>query len=61
MPANDLLSILKHEVNETGKDKLLYAFSQNPDDPLAAYYCAAIHDSLGYEQEAVPFYVKALD
>lgn len=61
MQENDLLSILKHEVNETGKEKLLLAFSENPDDPLAAYCCAAIHDSLGYEQEAVPFYVKALE
>ncbi|MGG3571112.1 tetratricopeptide repeat protein [Bacillus gobiensis] len=59
--ANDLQSILQNEVNETEKEKLLFAFSRNPDDPLTAYCCAAIHDKLGYEQEAVPFYLKSLE
>jgi tetratricopeptide (TPR) repeat protein len=58
--SKDLLIILKNEVNESGKEKLLPAFMENLDDLIAAYYCAAIHDSLGYEKEAEPYYIKSL-
>ncbi|MBZ0288521.1 MAG: tetratricopeptide repeat protein [Anaerolineae bacterium] len=42
--------------------KALFAelYAENPDDPLVNYHYAWLHDSLGEERAAVPFYEKAI-
>ena len=40
---------------------LLHLSSAVPDDVQVAYQTAWVHDLLGLEREAVPFYVRALD
>lgn len=39
---------------------LLEVHSENPDDPRVNLHCAWIHDKLGLEAEAVPFYERAI-
>ena len=34
--------------------------AERPDDPQVQYQCAWVHDSLGREREAVPFYERAI-
>lgn len=43
--------------------KVLFAelHAENPDDPLVNYHYAWLHDSLGEEAAAVPFYEKAIE
>jgi tetratricopeptide (TPR) repeat protein len=39
---------------------LLELHHESPDDPAINYQCAWVHDKLGLESEAVPFYVSAI-
>ena len=39
---------------------LLELAAERPDDPQVQYQCAWVHDSLGREREAVPFYERAI-
>jgi tetratricopeptide (TPR) repeat protein len=39
---------------------LLELVAADPADPLLNYLCASVHDNLGLEQEAVPYYETAL-
>ena len=54
------------QLRESGKfdearSSLLALLDQQPLDPSVWYQCAWIHDVLGLEREAVPFYKKALE
>jgi tetratricopeptide (TPR) repeat protein len=40
---------------------LLDLQSKNPNDALVVFNCAVVHDNLGLEAEAIPFYLKAID
>ncbi|REK32941.1 MAG: hypothetical protein DWQ20_07975 [Actinobacteria bacterium] len=46
--------------DEEARDLLLELRSQHPDDALINLQCAWVHDRLGLEKEAVPFYEKAI-
>ena len=53
------------QLRETGKHKearelLLELNSEFPDDAQVNFQCAWIHDLLGLEREAIPFYEKAI-
>ena len=46
---------------EKAQSLLLELVKQEPSNPSVWYQCAWIHDVLGLEKEAVPFYEKALE
>jgi tetratricopeptide (TPR) repeat protein len=53
------------QLRETGKDEeardaLLKLHAEFPDDAQVNFQCAWIHDLLGLEREAIPFYEKAV-
>jgi tetratricopeptide (TPR) repeat protein len=65
------MSTLQHRLHsaiqyrETGKHEearhlLLELHSEFPEDPQVNYQCAWVHDLLGLEREAIPFYEKAI-
>ncbi len=61
----DMINTAIH-LREVGKDKealqmLLDLHKACPDNPHINYQCEWVHDKLGLEKEAVPFYEKALD
>ena len=45
---------------EEARTILLQLVAERPDDSQAQYQCAWVHDSLGREREAVPFYERAI-
>jgi tetratricopeptide (TPR) repeat protein len=45
---------------QQARDELLTLAGRYPDDPEVAYQTAWVHDVLGLEAEAVPFYERAL-
>lgn len=45
---------------EEARDALLQLHAEFPDDAQVNYQCAWIHDALGLEKEAIPFYEKAI-
>lgn len=47
--------------DEEARAALVDLHRLHPDDPRVNLQCAWIHDKLGLESEAVPFYEKALD
>jgi tetratricopeptide (TPR) repeat protein len=64
---NSLQEKLSHaiQLRETGKheeakDSLLKLHAEFPDDAQVNFQCAWIHDLLGLEREAIPFYEKAV-
>jgi tetratricopeptide (TPR) repeat protein len=46
--------------HEEARQLLLALHSEFPEDPQVNYHCAWIHDLLGLEREAIPFYEKAI-
>lgn len=46
--------------HEEARKLLLELHTEFPDDPQVNYQCAWIHDLLGLEREAIPFYEKAV-
>jgi tetratricopeptide (TPR) repeat protein len=48
------------EKHEEARLLLLQLHAEFPDDPQVNYQCAWIHDLLGLEREAIPFYEKAI-
>lgn len=46
---------------EHARELLLHLSSVAPHDVQVAYQTAWVHDLLGLEREAIPFYVRALD
>jgi tetratricopeptide (TPR) repeat protein len=52
---------LRESGNHEGARQLLFELhSKFPEDPQVNYHCAWIHDLLGLEREAIPFYRKAI-
>ena len=47
--------------HEEARQLLLELRADFPDDPQVNYQCGWIHDLLGLEREAIPFYEKAID
>lgn len=45
---------------EDAKSLLLQLLEQDPSNPQVLYQSAVVHDVLGLESEAIPFYEKAL-
>ena len=43
------------------RELLLKLVAEEPDDPQVNYQCAWMHDLLGREHEAVPFYERAIE
>jgi tetratricopeptide (TPR) repeat protein len=46
--------------HEEAREELLALSERHPGDPVIAYQTAWVHDALGLEAEAVPFYERAL-
>ncbi|GHO51973.1 tetratricopeptide repeat protein [Ktedonobacter robiniae] len=46
---------------EEAREILLDLVAAAPDDPQINYQTAWVHDNLGLEREAVPFYVQAIE
>ncbi|HMN28679.1 MAG TPA: tetratricopeptide repeat protein [Caldilineaceae bacterium] len=46
--------------HEEARSLLLHLLDAAPDDAVIFYETACVHDALGYEREAVPFYERAL-
>jgi predicted Zn-dependent protease len=46
---------------EEARTVLLELLRMNPDDPAVAYQCAWVHDRMGLEREAIPFYERAIE
>jgi tetratricopeptide (TPR) repeat protein len=55
--AQELRSAGKHE---QAREVLVSLANQSPSDAVVQYQAACVHDFLGLEAEAVPFYVQAL-
>lgn len=45
---------------EMAKEQLLELSTLYPDNAKVSYECAAVHDMLGHEKEAVPYYERAI-
>ncbi|TCS96601.1 tetratricopeptide repeat protein [Hazenella coriacea] len=45
---------------EDAQSLLLQLIKQDPSNPQTLYQCACVHDALGLEREAIPFYEEAL-
>ncbi len=43
------------------RELLLKLVAEKPDEPQVNYQCAWVHDLLGREHEAVPFYERAIE
>jgi tetratricopeptide (TPR) repeat protein len=56
--AKELRAAGKHE---QAREMLVALASQSPSDALIHYEAACVHDFLGFEAQAVPFYIKALE
>jgi len=54
------IKLRETEKHEGARQLLLELHSEFPDDPQVNYQCAWIHDLLGLEREAIPFYAKAI-
>ena len=54
------ITLRESERQEEARQLLLALHSEFPDDPQVNYQCAWIHDLLGLEQAAIPFYEKAI-
>ena len=54
------IQLRKDEKHEEARAALLQLQSEYPDDAQVNLQCAWIHDLLGLEREAIPFYEKAV-
>ena len=54
------IKLRETEKHEEARQLLLELHSEFPNDPQVNYQCAWIHDLLGLEHEAIPFYEKAI-
>lgn len=61
--SNNLKSIQQLRANnqhELARQQLLALVEQHPTNPILQYETASVHDFLGYEREAIPFYLAAI-
>jgi tetratricopeptide (TPR) repeat protein len=54
------INLRESDKHEQARQFLLELHADFPDDPQVNYQCAWIHDLLGLEREAIPFYKKAI-
>lgn len=54
------IQLRESEKHEEARQLLLQLRSEFPDDPQVNYQCAWIHDLLGLERDAIPFYESAI-
>ena len=54
------IHLRESENHEEARELLLALHAEFPEDPQVNYQCAWIHDLLGLEREAIPFYEKAI-
>jgi tetratricopeptide (TPR) repeat protein len=54
------IHLRESENSEEARQLLLALHAEFPEDPQVNYQCAWIHDLLGLEREAIPFYEKAI-
>lgn len=54
------IELRKAEKHEEARAALLALHDEFPDHPQVNYHCAWIHDLLGLEREAIPFYEAAV-
>ena len=54
------IQLRESEKYEEARQLLLALHAELPNDPQVNYQCAWIHDVLGLEREAIPFYEKAI-
>jgi tetratricopeptide (TPR) repeat protein len=54
------IHLRESQKHEEARQLLLALHAEFPDDPQVNYQCAWIHDLLGLEKEAIPFYEKAV-
>jgi tetratricopeptide (TPR) repeat protein len=54
------IKLRESEKPEEARQLLLELHAEFPNDPQVNYQCAWIHDLLGLEREAIPFYRKAI-
>ncbi len=47
--------------HEKAQEAFSSLYERFPDNPLVNYHFACLHDSMGAEREAVPYYVKAIE
>jgi tetratricopeptide (TPR) repeat protein len=54
------IELRQAERHAEARQLLLQLHSESPNDPQVNYQCAWIHDLLGLEREAIPFYERAI-
>jgi tetratricopeptide (TPR) repeat protein len=54
------IKLRESEKHQEARRLLLELHAEFPNDPQVNYQCAWIHDLLGLEREAIPFYEKAI-
>ena len=54
------INLRESDKHEEARHLLLELHAEFPEDPQVNYQCAWIHDLLGLEREAIPFYEKAI-
>ena len=54
------IQLRETQKHDEARQLLLELHAEFPDDPQVNYQCAWIHDLLGLEREAIPFYQKAI-
>jgi tetratricopeptide (TPR) repeat protein len=54
------IKLRESENHAEARQLLLELHAEFPEDPQVNYQCAWIHDLLGLEREAIPFYEKAI-
>jgi len=58
---SSIIQLRESKKYEEARELLLALNAEFPNDPQVNYQCAWIHDLLGREREAVPFYEKAVE
>lgn len=56
----DAINLRENGQPEQARELLLALLGETPDDPNINYQLAWVHDSMGLESEAVPYYQKAI-
>ena len=54
------IQLRESQKHEEARDLLLALHAEFPNDPQVNYQCAWLHDLLGLEREALPYYEKAV-
>lgn len=57
---NHIKELRKNKQHEEAKSKLIELAAQFPNDPVVQYETACVHDFLGLEAKAIPFYLAAI-